>query len=261
MKKYKTLILELVILLYLAVTLGFVSMERSSLRCKGVDVTIENKDGNYFIEEKDIERIIRNKSKAIDGALLDSIEILKLELAIEQHPSVENAEVFYKVNGSLCATVTQRKPIARIFNNRNESFYIDDKGKLMPLSGRYTSRVMVLTGNIEAKLRDGTPKDSLTRRDSIVKQELDNLFMIISTINNSKFLSSLIEQIYVGPGGNLSFIPKVGPALIEFGTVEHSAEKFRKLEIFYKKGLNSANWTQYNKLNLKFKNQVVCTKI
>ena len=36
--------------------------------------------------------------------------------------------------------------------------------------------------------------------------------------------------------------------------------KFKKLELFYKNILPTKGWNYYESVNLKFKNQIVCTK-
>ncbi len=38
------------------------------------------------------------------------------------------------------------------------------------------------------------------------------------------------------------------------------AVKFRKLKILYNEGLKYEGWNNYEKINLKYKNQVICTK-
>ena len=45
---------------------------------------------------------------------------------------------------------------------------------------------------------------------------------------------------------------------IEFGKINNINEKFKKLMLYYEKG-NKQN-KEYTKLNLKYKNQIVCTK-
>jgi cell division protein FtsQ len=53
----------------------------------------------------------------------------------------------------------------------------------------------------------------------------------------------------------------VGDMKIIFGTTEDMKEKFSNLKVFYQEGLNSTgNWKLYQAINLKYKNQVVCTK-
>ena len=59
----------------------------------------------------------------------------------------------------------------------------------------------------------------------------------------------------------LELFPAIGNHKIIFGNAENIAEKFNKLKLFYKEGLNkSDSWTKYSTINLKYKNLVVCTK-
>ena len=37
-------------------------------------------------------------------------------------------------------------------------------------------------------------------------------------------------------------------------------EKFERLKIFYKKGLNQVGWNKYSRISLEFSNQIICTK-
>jgi len=58
----------------------------------------------------------------------------------------------------------------------------------------------------------------------------------------------------------MELIPKVGNHLIIFGDTSQMSQKFENLILFYRKGLTKVGWDKYNIINLKFKNQVVCSK-
>jgi cell division protein FtsQ len=45
-----------------------------------------------------------------------------------------------------------------------------------------------------------------------------------------------------------------------FGTGDDIEIKFEKLMLFYKEGLSRVGWDKYSTINLKYKNQIVCTK-
>jgi cell division protein FtsQ len=46
-----------------------------------------------------------------------------------------------------------------------------------------------------------------------------------------------------------------------FGDAKDFEEKFEKLKTFYTEGLNKTDgWNKYSTINIKYKNQVVCTK-
>jgi cell division protein FtsQ len=70
----------------------------------------------------------------------------------------------------------------------------------------------------------------------------------------------MFEQIYVGDDFEIELIPKVGNHKILIGNIENLDDKFSRLLLFYKQGLMRKGWENYSVINLKFKNQVVCTK-
>ena len=55
-------------------------------------------------------------------------------------------------------------------------------------------------------------------------------------------------------------IPVVGNHSILLGDVNDLKEKFDKLKIFYRESLNHTGWNQYSKINLKYENEVYCSK-
>jgi len=59
---------------------------------------------------------------------------------------------------------------------------------------------------------------------------------------------------------DLSFLSTPDSYIIEFGNAENIEVKFNKLKIFYKEGLGHHKWSNYRKINLRYKNQIVCTK-
>ena len=80
-------------------------------------------------------------------------------------------------------------------------------------------------------------------------------------ITHDKFLKAQIDQVYVTEGGEFELIPRIGNHVILLGKAVDLDDKFRKLYAFYKLGLNKIGWNKYNIINIKYKNQVVCSKI
>ena len=80
-------------------------------------------------------------------------------------------------------------------------------------------------------------------------------------ITKDTLLNNLIHQLSVNEEKEFEMYPSIGNHKIIFGNATDIAEKFEKLKIFYKEGLNKTdNWNKYSTVNLKYKNQVVCTK-
>ena len=94
---------------------------------------------------------------------------------------------------------------------------------------------------------------------------MDNKTVVsISTILNFKMVFSqlqpeLPEKISQALTGHPAK-PKTIQEKIDDLT-EAYEEKFEKLKMFYTEGLNKTDgWNKYSTINIKYKNQVVCTK-
>ena len=104
--------------------------------------------------------------------------------------------------------------------------------------------------------------------DAISKNEkfaaisvLDDIYNISTYIAKDSVLASLIHQINVTPDKELELYPSIGNHKIVFGDAKDFEEKFEKLKTFYTEGLNKTDgWNKYSTINIKYKNQVVCTK-
>jgi cell division protein FtsQ len=83
---------------------------------------------------------------------------------------------------------------------------------------------------------------------------------MVQFIRQDTFLTAQIEQIYVEKNQDFTLIPKVGDTELIFGDLTFMKEKFRKLKIFYLEAMPYEGWRKYDKLNLKYKKQVVGVK-
>ena len=73
-------------------------------------------------------------------------------------------------------------------------------------------------------------------------------------------MKALIEQVYVTTTGKIQLVTKAGSHIVYLGDTSFAAEKLENLKYFYKYGLVKTGWNKYRRLNLEYKNQIVCTK-
>lgn len=264
MKKILHISLWSVLIIGLLVTLGFVDKEQDALPCKSLNIVLHQNDENFFLEKEDIKQIINDKGNPVINQSLATLNIPELENILNSNAAIANAEVSVTVDGNVKVDATLRKPIIRVFNKNGESYYIDEAGTLMPWSEKFTARVLVANGNItEPYSRRYMYSISDIERNSDVKDKtmLDDLYNLSKYITADEFWKAQIEQIYINEEQELELIPRVGDHKIMLGDVSDMDEKFKKLKIFYTQGLNTTgNWNNYSIINLKFKNQIVCTK-
>ena len=260
MMKHKNIALLAVLLVGMIVLLGFAEARQSSRVCKSLNVKILGDEKQHFVEWKDIEQLVLNHGDSVINQPLTSVDISALERTIEDLAAVKNAEVHLTLDGILNVEVEQRKPLVRVFNNRGESGYLDELGSFMPLSHKYTARVMVANGHYADGLWS-FDINKINANDSLKNEwVLDDVFELATYIAQNEFWKAQINQVYYNRSGEFELIPRVGSHIILLGKAERLEEKFNKLYAFYQKGLPNTDWNAYELINLKYKNQVVCTK-
>ena len=248
----------------LIVCLGFVERKEAIQPCKSLDITIQEDEDNFFVQPEDIRKLIHERGDAVVNQPLSTLNVPGLERALNSHASIAKAEVYVTIDGEVKVDIKQRKPLIRIIDKSDESYYIDSEGRLMPLSDKYTAKVLVANGNFREPYNTHymyTMKElaaDSNLRDSTL---LDDLFELARYVSADEFWKAQVEQVFVNSDKEIELVPRVGEHRIILGDISDMDEKFRKLLIFYKQGLNPTGWwNNYSVINLKFKNQVVCTK-
>lgn len=243
------------------IILGFAEKRQDERICKEISIKIDRSNGNFFVDEEDVNAMVYHEMDTVIGKPISSINGGSLEHKLNNHPTIANAEVYKTLNGELVVEVSQRTPIVRIFSFSGDSYYLDSTGKVMPPSSKYTSRVFVANGHIYDDFKEVNQLNAAHLPDSLKKRHLvDDIFKYAQFIRNDPFWSLQIEQLYVNKDMEVELIPRVGNHRIVFGDATDLTAKFRKLRIFYEKGLKMTGWNEYSVINLKFADQVVCTK-
>ncbi|GAB4134452.1 MAG: cell division protein FtsQ/DivIB [Bacteroidia bacterium] len=264
MKKIVILSLWVIFVIVLGVLSGFAISRHQQRKCEKLFISIERKSEDVFVTEEDIRMLLRDHEIKVEGAAVGDINIRQLEMLTATHPAVEFCEVFREINGDVHINIMQRRPVARVINLSNESYYMDDNGKLMPWMHEYSAPVPVINGFVTESYAGMYKLDlNSIHPDSVVKSStvLDDVWNVMKAVRSDSLLNDLIVQVYVNQDRTLELIPRIGDHRILIGEAADLEEKIRKLLIFYKQGLNkTGKWKAYSVIDLRFKNQVVCTK-
>lgn len=244
---------------------AFVQKKENDLLCSKININIlrDPLHENYFVSEDAIRQLIAKHFGQIENSPLKNIDVNYLERLMYTNPWVYRANVYLSIDGVTDIEIEQRQPILRIINEKNESYYMDSNGKLMLWSADYTPRVLIASGYIKetyAEWNKSAAPEIINNDTLKTRTLLDDLYSMAKFILADEFWAAHVDQIYVNKDGELELVPKVGEHKIIFGSSDEMAEKFWKLKTFYKEGLNFTGWENYDTLNLKFDNQVVCTK-
>jgi cell division protein FtsQ len=264
MKKIVNICIWIVLGTGLIFTLAFVNKTEAVMPCKSLDITIADDPENFFVQPEDIKMLIREKGDSIVNQPVSTINVSRLENILNNNASISKAQIYITINGEVKVEVKQRRPLVRIIDKYNDSYYIDEEGRFMPLSDKFTSKVLVANGNFRDPYNihyiytiKQIEADSCLREATIV----DDIFELAKYINADEVWRAQIVQIYVNSEKEIELVPRIGDQRIILGDISDMDQKFKKLLIFYKQGLNPTGWwNAYSVINLKFRNQVVCTK-
>jgi len=233
---------------FLGFTIWFTNEEVKNVSCQDVSVHII-KGSPRFLQEEDILDLIKTIDNSIFGKRMKQINTEVLEEKIRAVEGIRNVEVYQRIGGKslhftgrLIVEIEERSPIVRIKTGESD-YYLDREGKKVPVSRKFSSRVPVFSGSVTIEMAAG------------------ELLPFAEFIYSDPFWKAQIEQVFVKQNKELLVIPRVGNNLIEFGTAENYREKLRNLKAVYQQGFSKTGWEKYKTINLKYKNQVVCTKI
>lgn len=215
----------------------------------GLEVYVEAVSDVYFVEEKDLLEKLNNAFPELSpGKALKEISLHDIEKQVLDHPFVNTAEVFTDLKGKIVVKASQHIPMARIVRPLAADGYISTEGKILPTRENYTSRVLTLQGKGAEKLLS---EEELSKS----QPELLNLLTYIS---NHPFWNAQISGMEILGNGNILLEQQVGKQLIEFGGPDQIEEKFKKINLYYQKIVPEKGWNAYERVNVKFKDQIIC---
>ncbi len=261
-KKLLYILLSLALAAGLAVLLGFAASNNLQTPCHRFEIEVISRSGNHFIRAENIRQLATGKLDTLEGKVVGPELLGKLHGIVNNIPYVDKASVYRTINGELKAEATLRDPLLRIINSNNQSYYIDTQGTMFPLSDEYTARVMLATGRITTDYSPGfnVLPSKETKEASPGTETLYDLVRLATFIAGDDFWNAFIDHIVVLPNGKFELTPKNGVHIIEFGEATNIEKKFGKLRKFYANGLSRTGWYHYNRVNVEFNQQVICSR-
>lgn len=252
-RKYWVLAVWLFILGYFIFSFGIVGSDRNSTLCSGYSIEIDNGKGGEYITETEIESLLKNKKIYLTGQTLSDINTALIEAKIREHPTIRDVSVYKTIKGEVRIDIEQRKPLLRIINQKNQSYYLDEDGFPMPHSSYYSPHLLVAGGFI--------PKVDYSKIEAgaEIPKIVQDLYTLAKFISDNEYWNSQIVQVYVNRKREFELVSRVGDQRIDFGNIDAYKTKFAKLDALYRQGFAKYGWLKYKAIDLKFKDQVVCT--
>ncbi len=240
MKLFNWINIRLVLMFALVFFLFSFASNRNSNRKLTKSVVVFVGDNVPFLKQETVNKLLIENRRDAQSIHKDKLDLNKLEKTLNASPMIEKSEVFVSIGGVLKATVKQKTPIARVFDG-SESFYIDSEGNEMPLSPNFTARVLLVSGVID-------------------KKNKENLAQLFRIIYEDEFLKKNIIGVQIMPNGSLKMLNRNFDYQIDFGRAIRVEAKFNNYKAFFQKAVLDSSLYKYKKIDLRFTQQVVCTK-
>jgi len=259
MKKILHISLMVILIAGTIFLLAFTDQEHQHGTYKSFTIDVLNPSEQAMITLDEINELVIKHFGEIIGSSMARINLFELEATVLGNPYVSSCEVFQTIGGDLVLKARVREPLVRIINLEDKQFYLDYTGSAMPLNSAHPSHVLVANGLISDQFvsLDKSEKPLTTFADSSL---LHQVFPVAYYISTDEFLNSFIDQIYINDNKEMELVPKIGSQTIIFGSAVDAHEKLENLKTFYQKVMSRMDWNVYKSINLKYKNQVVCSK-
>ena len=219
-----------------------------------IDVKIDYKGGDTLISGDNVMKTVERQFGKLSSKKRKEIHCEEIESYLLRQNLISTANVFLTLSGTLNVDIVQNRMLVRIYNTSGGQFYLDYNEQVCSALFRGVANVIIASGELR-----GMPM-SKSFLDSVSFPIYHEIYKIASLIERDNILRNQIDQIYFSKKDKFQLIPKVGDYVILLGETDRLEERLRKLHYLYKEGFTKYGWNNYSLVNLKFDNQVVCTR-
>ena len=264
MKKILPILIWSITIVSIVVGLYFTRAHYAQKACVdlviNIDYDLQGTRSDVFLKYDDVRKFIRLRFDSLIGKPMGEINIEELESSTEEIPYVLESDAFKSLNGVVTLNIKQRRAIILVVDQSGSKYYLDEMGSVIPVRMGYPAHVLICNGNIPAFEFYGYNSNQAYKDSILENTVLKDIYLLAKKIDQNEFLQKEITQLYLNKHNEFEMIPLVGRHKIIFGTTENSAEKFEKLIAFYQQAKRNGAWGKYKTVNLKYKEQIVCTK-
>lgn len=183
--------------------------------------------------------------------------MLEILQKLNNNPWIESNTSYIDLDGHLNVSFKEYEPQLRIFGKDGRSVYLTNEGTVIPSSRIYTPYVLIANGNFDLQ-NDSTAyqlNDSIQQDINLIKA-----LQWFKAIHSNNFIKNCTGQLYCNSKNEFELTVRGIEAKVIVGDTCNAADKLKRLETFMKQRINNQETKTFKSINLKFKNQIVCTK-
>ena len=224
---------------------------------KGIDFNLERADSHGFI----VKDSVLSRTEAFCGfpnhASIGAVNMAGIQKMLADNPWVEHSSAYIGLNDTLTIQAKEYEPVLRVFNQDRQSVYVTAEGIVLPSSPTYTPHLIIASGSFTFPIpyKHGIDSDSIYANTGITES-----LTIAKAILKDEFLRDNIGQIYKDINNEYELSVNNLSARVLLGDTTSIDKKLTRLRILLERFGGTEELVPYETLNLKYNNQIVCTK-
>ena len=234
-------VLTILMLVYIGFALPITAGMSRADHITGMDVVLSDPTSR-FVNSSDVIAESGIDPATLADSLRCTFNLGALEARLKASDKLQDANVTLRSDGSIRVDVTPMVPVARVFDPKEPSYYINASGKRILAELRYHIDVPVLVGSF----------DSL--------HPAKRLLPLLDKIANDPRTGPMVATVTQEPDGNIILIPTIVGHVINFGDTSLVDDKFDRLRRFYRHVSPTRGWEAYDTIAVKWRDRVVATR-
>lgn len=209
---------------------------------QGVTFNLEREGNKGFVEKDTTIAAVETLCKISQHNAIGNIDMLKVQKLLASNPWIESASAYIGLNDTLVIQAKEYKPILRIFDQGRHSVYVTAEGVIIPTSPKYTPRLIIASGHYT------------------LPEGVDETLAIAKAIQKDEYLTGSIGQIYRNSNKQYEIMVNSLPGRVIVGDTTAIDNKLSRLHTLLEKYNGTEELMCYKTMDLRYKNQIVCTK-
>ena len=229
----------LLVLLSMFLLFRFANARNSQQPIQNIEVKFIGNE-NHFLTQEMVNNLLKQNLPSPSVIEREALNLKDYERNLDINKWIAHSEVYVDISGKLHAEVEQKNALARVIGN-GMSYYISTEGDTMPLSANFSPRVPLVTGILNENKRQ-------------------DFIELLRKITQDEFLKEMITGIQINADQTLNMTSRAHQAKIEFGQMKEMDRKLTNYKVFMHYAENDSIMQKYKNINLRFTEQVICTK-
>lgn len=227
---------------YLALSWIITSTAADNRLCEGVLITVHDTTDNHFVTPRELAAELGDIPQTIRSRRISAINLDSIERMLNLFDKIEHVDVNMLSSGKLLVDVWPMRPVARIFDNGGQSYYINRAGKRIAAQPGYFMDVPVIRGEF-------SPDYPAT-----------SLLPLLDYLKANPQWDEVVTMIDVRSPNDILLVPPVSGHVINIGDTTNLPDKFSRLRLMYSKVMAAKGWDFYKEISVKWRGQIVGVK-